>query len=262
MEVRKKEDLAALLVWPVVASGLSLTLSVDYLGLIVLFLMAPSLYLTVRIPRKAEKAAMFAAVVSVPGTIIVDSLMHATGAYIIKTTVFPFRVFGLFPVESFVWAFFSVYLPIMFYEYFLHEHVVGHIWESRMRYLVPSLLLAAILVTAFLLTSQRPVQVPYIYVILGTVMGLLPVVIEVLEFPSTARRIAEAGAYFFFFTFIHEITALKLGIWEFVGGHTSFIGWVSVLGVTLPVEEVLFYFILGSMAAIVYYDLWDDYPNH
>ena len=65
--------------------------------------------------------------------------------------------------------------------------------------------------------------------------------------------------YFSFVYISHELTALYLGQWRFPG---DYIGWVSMFGIQFPVEELIFWIILSSLAVSVYYEfLFDNEKN-
>ena len=56
--------------------------------------------------------------------------------------------------------------------------------------------------------------------------------------------------------FIYDIAALKLGWWTFPG--TEFIGWISIAGVSFPIEEFIFWIILFALGVLSYYEYFDD----
>lgn len=47
-----------------------------------------------------------------------------------------------------------------------------------------------------------------------------------------------------------------LGQWTFPGDQ--FIGWVNMLGVRFPFEELLFWFMLAAIGILSYYEFFDD----
>lgn len=255
----KKFDAVMIAVWPVVAALLSLYMEVGYLGSIVMFFGIPSLYLSMREPGFVKKASIFSASLAIPVALLADGAFHATKTYIIHSTVFDFRVFGLFPVESFFWGFLGAFFPVMVYEYFLHDHAEKKVLYPRMKYILGLSVLVTL--STFFIFGLLPQNfyLGYAYVIIGSVLVLLPVVIELYEHPQVLKKFSLVGAYFFVLAFLYELTALKLGLWEYYTEYTSFLGWVTVGGVKFPYEEVIFWFTLLSFAVISIYDLVDDY---
>ena len=55
---------------------------------------------------------------------------------------------------------------------------------------------------------------------------------------------------------MYELTALKLGWWDFPS--RDFVGWVSILGTRFPLEEFVFWLCLFAMAILTYYEFFDD----
>ena len=87
-------------------------------------------------------------------------------------------------------------------------------------------------------------------------MVLIPLLISLFKFPNLSKKFFLAGSYFFFFAFVYELTALKLGWWKFIGN--DFIGWVSIFKLSFPFEELFFWFLLLAMAILSYYEFFDD----
>lgn len=83
-------------------------------------------------------------------------------------------------------------------------------------------------------------------------MALLPFLFALLRFPDLYNALLIIGVYFAYLSFIYEVTALSLGQWTFPAAN-QFIGFVHVGGVTFPIEEFLFWIILGSLATLTYY---------
>ena len=88
-----------------------------------------------------------------------------------------------------------------------------------------------------LLYSYTFVKIPYIYLILGIIFAVIPVMFVIYKFPNLLTRFIEITVYFSLFSFAWEIIALKLHQWEFPGHY--FIGWIKVFGVQFPFEEFL-----------------------
>ena len=78
-----------------------------------------------------------------------------------------------------------------------------------------------------------------------------------LKFPKLYAKFLKAGAYFFFFLLIYEITALSLGQWVF-SAESQFLGLMEFKGITFPFEELFAWIMLGSLATLSYYEFFDD----
>lgn len=66
-----------------------------------------------------------------------------------------------------------------------------------------------------------------------------------------------AAFYFFFFSLVYELTALTLGQWSFPA-ENQFIGFVEFLGLRFPLEEFIFWIMLGTSATLVLYEFFND----
>lgn len=155
-----------------------------------------------------------------------------------------------------MWTFFQIYLIIMFYEYFLEKHIRDKIWHPRTKYLV--LLVSGLFLLFLILFFGYPalLRIPYWYFIFGLTLILLPLIIQAFSFPKVFAKILKVVPYFFYLTFIYEITALKLGWWVFPG--REFIGWVSFFGVSFPFEEFFFWLVLLAASLLSYYEFYAD----
>ena len=58
------------------------------------------------------------------------------------------------------------------------------------------------------------------------------------------------------FSFIYEVTALKLGWWIFPG--QEFIGYITLFNVSFHIEDLLFWFILFALAILSYYNYFEE----
>ena len=125
-----------------------------------------------------------------------------------------------------------------------------------MKYLIVLVLVSFSLFIAVLVASPALLRIPYSYLALGVILGLIPIILEAVHCPQKFRKLLQAQAYFFYLAFVYEVTALKLGWWAFPG--TEFVGWLEVFGVRFPFEELFFWIMLGSLAALSYYQFFDD----
>jgi hypothetical protein len=87
-------------------------------------------------------------------------------------------------------------------------------------------------------------------------MLIIPIVLELVFHRRLIAKFFYLGAYFFFFTFLHAITAFGSGQYEFLGDQ--FIGWIVIMGLRFPIEDIVFWVILFSMGIITYYEFFDD----
>ena len=253
---KKKVHLILLLLYPLIAGFLSLQFDLNLLWSVALFLFAPSLHLSFLLKKAIKKTALFSLSTIVPAMIFVDYISHITKQWSIPKTMFPFRILGVVSLEGVIWAFLLGYFIVMFYEYFFDVQNDRKLWHRKMIYITG--LFVSLLVVTLILIVLAPslLEIPFFYFWWGTIIILIPTIIEMFRRPNLFGKFFLTGVYFFYLTFVYEIAALKLGWWSFPG--TDFIGWVSVLGVRFPLEEFFFWLILTAMAILSYYEFFDD----
>jgi hypothetical protein len=170
-------------------------------------------------------------------------------------SIFP-KLFGLVTLEVIIWAIFSCYFIIVFYEYFLDKHITPKLYTPKLKYLILVLAIIFILFLAILFTHPDSFRIPYFYLGWGIILLAIPFLLQLFEYPKTTSKLFMAAAYFFYLHFIYEITALKLGWWVFPGPY--FIGMVSIFGVSFPIEELLFWFILFALGVLTFFEYFDN----
>ena len=256
MNKKEKIPLIILFLYPIVASLISLYLKTNFFISILLFFAVPSLFLSIIAKEHVKKTLLFSLMIGIPLSIIIDYIAHFNETWWVTSPFFNFRILGLVPVEDLIWGVLWLYFIIMFYECFIDKHITKKLYTKNTKILV--LISLILLVLFFFILMRTPVylNIPYFYLISGIIIGIIPILAVLLKFPILFAKFLKAASYFFFFNLIYEITALKLGWWEFGGGE--FIGWVEILGVKFPFEELFFWMILGTIGVLSYYEFFDD----
>ncbi|MFH1802400.1 MAG: hypothetical protein ABH864_03015 [archaeon] len=264
MKRPERTDLILILIWPILASALTIFFEEvnifheNFFVSILIFLAAPSIYLSFRGKRYVPKAILAALIGSIPIMIIVEYFGHISQSWSFPPSIFPFSLFGMVIIETLFWAFFNVYFIIMFYEYFLDHHVTGRLWGPRMKYLLYGTIVVFIMFLIIILNFSVP-PIPYFYLLFGIVVFALPVILQLSAYSHTKSviiKMLKAAAYFFYLSFIYEILALNYGWWGFP--TESFIGWFSLLGYRFPLEELIWWIILFALAVLSCYEYFDD----
>lgn len=251
---RKKIDLVFLLLFPIASALVSLLIKANLLTSTLLFFGLPSVFLTFRAKKSIKKAAIFS-LIAIPFVTVLDYMAHLNETWLVPSTVFPFRLLGLIPIENYIWVYLIFYVTILFYEYFLDK---GRDYPIKKRALNLFVLLLIALMVFLIILYAYPLalQVSYFYLKAGALVILLPSLTFLTFFPKLISRFFTAGAYFFSLAFIFELTALKLNQWSFTG--TNFIGWVEIFGQKFPFEEFLFWFVILTIAILSYYEFFAD----
>lgn len=256
MKKRESIDLAIILVWPIIATIITFSLKLSGFWGVILFLALPPLYLGFRRKQYLKKALIFALATCVLLMVWIEYIAEITGTWFVPSTIFPFKLFGIVVIEVIMWAFFTGFFIVMFYEYFIDKHATKRLWSPKLKYIfiIGLIVFFVFLFTLFAFPSL--LKIPYFYLVFGVVILLIPFLIQLFRYPKTTSKFFLAAAYFFYLHFLLEVLGLKMGWWSFPG--PEFIGWVKVFGVSFPIEEFIFWFILLALATLSYYEFFDD----
>ena len=257
MKIRKR-DLIIILLWPILAAILSLAFKTSLMVSLFLFMGVPSIYLSFINKYAIKKSLIFSIALSIPIGIIVDHVMEQTGGWFLPYSAFgSFRILNYASLEQIIWLFFYFYFIIMFYETFLEEECSCQPRISKLKPLIIGAYAFLGLFALFHFLKPEALEINYFYLKFGLIFALPPIILMLLKFPSLYSKIFRAGAYFFYFSFIYEITALQLGQWSFPAAN-QLIGYINIFGLEFPYEELVFWIILGAICTLVYYEFFDD----
>lgn len=247
-------DLAALILLPLTAAILGLLLRLDFITFTLLFYGPLAVYLSIRTPGGITRAALFSALLMLPGGLFGDYLAVSDNAWHVPT-VFPFRLFGAVPVEDLVWGVLSLYVIVIYFEHFFDKgkHTVRDPYLKYLAYIVG---IASLVFTTIIVMRPELLRIPYVYLVLGILTGIAPIAAILRVHHSIVIRFLKTMPYFVGLFFVNELTALMLGHWSFPGNH--FIGWVTILGQSLPLEELVLFVALWPAVAVTYFVFFDD----
>ncbi len=254
-------DTFSLVALPLVAALLSLLLKPGYLLSVILFYGSPAVYLALRFGRRARilKGLLFAVIVAVPFTIVVDYIGTTSGVWHVPASVFPYRLLSVIPIEDFLWMVLATYTVVLMHELLSGTDDHGLV-NRRMEHFI---LAASLGLNAFLILVASTDGAlfawhsRYVYLALGSGFFLVPAVLFFWRFPEVLYRCMFTVAYFFFVTLIFEVTATSLKEWVFGGSYL--LPPFTIFGVgSVPYEELFFVGIIGPLAAIAFFEFFDD----
>ena len=244
-----------LIIWPIIASAISFLVRADVMISMLLFLGVPAIYLSARKPSCIKMAALFSGIASVPLAIVIDYVMELTGGWFLPYSVFgDFRLFGYVTLEQIIWLFLYLYLVAMFYENFLDQSCTHQLYRPAVKYFAAVFFVIFALFLVALLTAPKILEINYFYLKIGFLLVLPPIIFSLFKFPDFYLKFFWTGIYLLSLSLIYEITALLLGQWTFPA-ERQFIGYVSFGIVRFPLEEFIFWIVLGSVAVSLYYAL-------
>jgi hypothetical protein len=240
---------------------LSVCLRTPYLVSTLLFYGSPGLYITLRRGHKWQvaKSFLFAVVVSIPFAIVVDFVGTTSHVWYVRESLFPFRFLNVIPVEDLVWLVVATYTIVILYASVLDKgkHELA---DARMSYFIVP---ASVALSAFFLflvfgsPTLLSLDSRFTYLFLGTAFFALPAGLFLWRFPSFIERLIGLVTYFLYVTILFEIVATSLGEWEFHGTYLLpplFFGGAG----PIPYEELFFVGIVGPVAAVAFYEWFDD----
>lgn len=266
MKKSKQFDLLALIFIPIAVALFSIMFKTGFLLSTVLFFGIPSIYLSLKNKKAIKKSFLFSALFSIPFTLILDYLISVDDGWQIITTLFPIKLFGIVALEQFIWAFLWVFYIIMFYEYFLdkkEKKSILSLFKRNKSVITPKMkvfskfIYLVLLIFSFLAIFYPSILViSYSYVILGTILGVIPLTMFLLYFPNFLDRFLKMTVYFLLVAILVEYVGLQLNHWDFPGDN--FLGKLLFFGHLIPFEEVFIYFILSTGGVLSYYEFFED----
>ncbi len=100
---RKKGDIIILIMFPIVSVIVSLLIKANFLTSTLLFFGLPAIWLSYRTKEMINKTALFSLIFSIPFTIVIDYIAVLDKAWYVPNSII--RLFGIIPIEDFVWGF-------------------------------------------------------------------------------------------------------------------------------------------------------------
>jgi len=249
-------DLFLIFLWPIIIGLISFWMKPNALYSIILFLLIPAIYLSFKGTEFVKKSLLFSVIIAIPTMIVIDYIAQMNQTWLMySSSILPFKFFGIVTFEVVLWAVALIYLIVMFYEYFLDRHFTKKLYTEKLKYLL-IILLVFFSLFVFRFYEGSIFRIPYFYLFWGILLLFIPVVLQSIKHFQTTAKFFLALAYFFYLDFIYEITAIKLGWWSFPG--REFIGWVTIMNIRFPIEELFFWMILFTLGVLTYFEYFDD----
>lgn len=204
-------------------------------------------------PKIIRKSSIVSLILVIPLVTIVNYLAHTDGSWY-NFSVIGIRIFDAYPIDDFIWGFFYFYYNIMVYEYFFERERILTLPKRFVRFEVIALLVSILFSLFIYVTGSRLVlEYSYLWLVL-IIFLLLPALIFIFHRKIFIKAVL-TGIFFLPLTFLYEYVASVKGNWLFPG--ENFIGYVNVLGITFPFEELLWLF-MATPAIIAYYEFFAD----
>jgi hypothetical protein len=99
---QKKLEILLLILFPVLSVILSLVIKANFLVSTLFFFGLPAIWLSSRTKMAIKKTVLFSFIFSIPLAIIVDYRAILDKSWYVPTTVFPFRLLDIIPIENLI----------------------------------------------------------------------------------------------------------------------------------------------------------------
>ncbi|MEK7592051.1 MAG: hypothetical protein AAB508_01515, partial [Patescibacteria group bacterium] len=254
--LRKKQiDLVLVILFPFLATFLALFFDLTFFAATLLYYGTPALYLSLRSPKLAQKASIFALLLALPISFIIDYFAFLDRTWFIPFSWFPNRIFGFISLDNLSFGVLLTYSIVLFYEHFI-DHGKNKTIDKHLIHLMYLVILLLLIFFIFITTRTASMSIPYFYLWVGIVLAGIPAVTLLIQVPKMLAKYIKTSIYFFLIAVLSEYTGLRLGHWMFPG--KNFLGWMPFFGFRIPVEEAIFFFLLAAVGIVAIYEFFDD----
>jgi hypothetical protein len=232
-----------------------LIFQVKFLTSTLLFFALPAAYLFIRKPKQLKRLGA-TVLVGMIGAFIIDFLAELNGAWSWAPEgqlIFPEKLFGLIPLDVLIWYFFWIIFSVVYYEHFF-EHEKTRRISPRFKSVLAFFVTALALLIAVFYFDPKLLEFRYAYFTIGF-LGAVPFFYLISKRPRLIGKLLKAGLFNIFLFLSFELTALTLDQWRFPG---EYIGTISLFGLIFPIEEFVFWIMLGTPIILSYYELFID----
>lgn len=220
-----------------------------------LFFVIPTIYLFIRRKKPLKRIFTGAVLIGAGLGFVLNVIISANNGWneLSSQLVFNYRIFGFWPADEPVWFILWALFIIVFYEHFYEREKRGGI-SKHFRYLfIPTLTLLILVLSAFAMKGNIfHLRYAYFFMALPTI---IPVAWVIKWYPKLFIKFFKTSLFFFVLFLIYELTAVKLGQWYFPG---EYIGWVELMGLRFPIEELIFWMGISSFVVLSLYEGFVD----
>ncbi|MBU1036736.1 hypothetical protein KKF32_01705 [Patescibacteria group bacterium] len=220
-----------------------------------LFFVIPTIYLFIRRKKPIKRIFAGSALIGIGLGFIFDVILSANNAWyeLGSQLMFNYRIFGFWPVDEPIWFILWALFIIAFYEHF-HEREKKGVISKRFQYLAIPTLIALVFVLCIFTVRESIFYFRYAYFFLA-LPSIIPIVLVIKRYPALFIKFFKTGLFFFMLFLIYELTAVKLGQWYFPG---EYIGWIELVGLRFPFEELFFWMMLSNFTVLSLYEFFVD----
>lgn len=219
------------------------------------FFIIPTIYLFLRKKKPIKELLVGSLLIGNGLGLMFNIIASANNAWVEVSSqlVFNYRLFGFLPIDEPIWFFFWAFFILTFYEHFYEKDNRDKLSKKFKFIAIPTFLATVLTVLVAVFDKERLV---FNYAYFFSVSPVIIPIVYVLKYrPGMIMKFIKTGAFFFMLCLIYELTAVSLGQWYFPG---QYIGWVELMGIRFPFEELLFWMGVGPFAVLSLYEGFVD----
>lgn len=240
---------------PLIATVAAWTFNLNFLTATLLYFVMPSVYLAWRKPKLIEKTLKFCLLTVLPFYVIFDHLAYLDQSWFVPNSAMRFLRDSL-PIEDLVWSAAWMFFVIAWWEFFVDRGRDRPKFSNKIKYLVTIMTVLSIIFGLLYWLKPEWLHVPYFYLNLAIFFMLIPMVIAIWHTKNLIPKLWPLGIYFLIVSALTEWVGLTHNHWYFAG--RNYLGVLQMWGRLLPVDEVLFWWVLGAPALICWYEIFAD----
>ncbi len=250
-----KTDIIVILLFPVIATLLTVIFNTNFLVSILLFFTFPGIYLSARRPYLIKKSLVFSVAITFPLLLVFTYLIQINNIWQIDN-VYNIKLLGMTNIEDIFWIISGAYFTVILYEYFIDKGNKRDAISTNIKYLVIIMTTLTIIILPIMYINHELLYIRYFYLKFGLVLFLLPLTVFLAFFPNLLKKYLLISLYFFVLFMLYEFSALYTKQWWFF--ETNTLGTIDIFGLRFAYEEFFFWFVITTPTALAYYEFFVD----
>ncbi len=247
-------DLITIILIEVLAAFLTVKFHLKLYQSSFLFFLLPSIYLWWAKTRCLKKIIIASFVCTL--FVIAHGLFNdINSTWIIPNIqlMFPYKYFGAIPLDYLIWPFSWSLFILIFYEHFV-DYSRSPKLPSQFKYLMSISVIILCTMLAIFMVIPSVLKIQYAY--LWSILPVLPFFgFVIIRKPKLIGKFLKVSAFFVPLSLVIEITSLLANQWYF---PSQYIGQMTLVGVVIPYEELLFWIILSQSIVLSYFEFFFD----
>ncbi len=248
---KKLFDLSIVILSVLISAATAIYFGLNFLSTTILFFGLPSAYLLYRKPNNLKKVTVISVILGLIWGFSFDYIAELNNAWAWGGNTglfFPLTFFSVVSLDILIWYFLWIFSIVSFYEYFIEYDNSTKISKNAFPIAITGVVAAALVIVLGMFTDVLLFEHTYFW--LG-VVTLIPYTYVVIRQPKLFAKSLLVAPYFFYLFLIFELTALYADLWSFSG---QYIGMVSIMGLSFPVEEFFFWIMISATVTVAYYE--------